>query len=286
MASTMAVTTARWSRVARTGMVPHPPAPGGSGARGSPRARASSSAAPSARRPARWFRCSETATRKCQPRAGDQTISVAPAWARICATLGRSFIGEEERAALVGRCRSQYHGTRIGRRAVDRGQTHAAEGVGARPRRRAPAQARRKALDFGDSIGCAMVGGRPGDADWPNQASRHKAGRGHIADAGAVGEQHHQPVDADAAAAGGQHAVYSSARMKSAWQYIASSSPASLFGHLGGRSARPGLRDRSTPRKPLAISRPVMNSSKRSVISGLRSDAGPSRLRLDGDSRR
>jgi hypothetical protein len=30
----------------------------------------------------------------------------------------------------------------------------------------------------------------------------------HVADAGAVGQQHHQPVNADAAAAGGGHAVF------------------------------------------------------------------------------
>ena len=71
---------------------------------------------------------------------------------------------------------------------------------------------------------------------------------------------------------------YSSARMKSASKNIASSSPASLLATCAWKRAAWSSASFNSE-KPLAYSRPVMNSSKRSVIVGSASDA-----RASGDT--
>jgi hypothetical protein len=78
----------------------------------------------------------------------------------------------------------------------------------------------------------------------------------HVADAGAVGQQHHQAVDADAAAAGGRHAVFQRAHkvVVVVHGFVVA---AVLGGHLGMKRAAWSSASFSSL-KPLPNSRPVM----------------------------
>ena len=92
----------------------------------------------------------------------------------------------------------------------------------------------------------------------------------HVADRGAVGEQHHQPVDADALAggraAGRTRARGCSRRRSTSPPRRRPPSPAPAAAKRAAWSS-----GSFSSEKPLAISRPAMKSSKRSVTAGFAS---------------
>ena len=103
----------------------------------------------------------------------------------------------------------------------------------------------------------------------------HVREQDHVADAGASRSQHHQPVDADAAAARRRHAVFERADVIGVVVHRLLVAGVLGFACAWKRAAWSSASFSSE--KPLAISRPVMKSSKRSVTSGRRRMRAPGR---------